>query len=72
MLYKPAAFVRAQYNYSMYAKKKSENISFPWCSKFLFLHRHSRVAQDLDQAQTSATNSHICLFWSMKINAPKL
>ena len=53
-------------------QKKSKNISFPWYSKFLFLHRHSRVAQDLDQAQTSATNSHICLFWSMKINAPKL
>ena len=38
-----------------YAKKKSKNISFPRC-------RDSQEARDLDQAQTSAMNSQICLF----------
>ena len=43
-------------------KKKSKNISFPRYSKFLYKYRDSRVAQDLDQAKTSAMNSQICLF----------
>ena len=87
MLYKPAASVRAQYNKEIFfdfsfgtygliinpyvPKEKSKNISFPWYSKFLFLYWDNRIAQDLDQAKTSAMNSQICLFWSMKINALK-
>ena len=50
-------------------QKKSKNISFHRYSKFPFLYR--REARDLDQAQTSAMNRQICLFWWMKINPPK-
>ena len=73
VLYKPAASVRARYNliHIFQKKKMSKNISFPRYSKLPFLYRDSREARDLDQAQTSAINSQICLFWSMKINAPK-
>ena len=71
MLYKPAASVQAQYKLIHMCQKKSKNVSFPQYSKFQFLYRHSREARDLDQAQTSAMNSQICLFWLMKINAPK-
>ena len=71
VLYKPAASVRARYKLIHICQKKSKNISFPRYSKFPFLYRHSREARDLDQAQTSAMNSQICLFWWMKINAPK-
>ena len=71
VLYKPAASVRAQYKLTHICQKKWKNISFPQYSKFPFLYRHSREARDLDQAQTFAMNSEICLFWWMKINAPK-
>ena len=62
VLYKPAASVRARYKLIHICQKKSKNISFPQYSKFPVLYRHSREARDLDQAQTSAMNSQICLF----------
>ena len=63
VLYKPAASVEGRYKLIHdICQKKSKNISFPRYSKFPFLYRHSREARDLDQAQTSAMNSQICLF----------
>ena len=71
VLYKPAASVRARYKLIYICQEKS-NISFPRYSKFPLLYRDSREARDfMGQAQTSAMNSQICLFWWMKINAPK-
>ena len=59
---KPAASMRARYKLIHKSQKKSKNISFPRYSKFLFLYRDSWEARDLDQAQTSAMDSQICLF----------
>ena len=70
-LYKPAASVRARYKLIHICQKKLKNISLPRYNKCPYLYRDSRKARDLDQAQTSAVNSQICLFWSMKINAPE-
>ena len=61
VLYKPVASVRARYKL-IYICQKKKNISFHQYSKFPFLYRDSREARDLDQAQTSAMNSQICLF----------
>ena len=63
--------MRARYKLIHICQKNSKKISFPQYSKSPFLYRDSREARDLDQAQTSEMNSQICLFWWMKINAPK-
>ena len=63
MLYKPATSVRAQYKLIHICQKKSKNISFHRYSEFPFLYQDSQEARDLDQAQISAMNSQICLFW---------
>ena len=62
LLYKPSTSVRARYKLIHICQKMSKNIYFPLYSKFPFLYRDSREAQDLDRAQISAINSHICLF----------
>ena len=51
--------------------KKVKEYFFPSIQLVSVIYQDSQEARDLDQAQTSAMNSQIFLFWWMKINAPK-